>query len=127
MPVSAEEHLNDISISSRGILDADGITMASLVRLIKGELRAKETKFIKIKGVMPCDEDGNPKVSRGVRVIATTDDETVIAVTVAALGIRQAARKDVHMLRGDYPDGKLTLSGDIFVNTGIKREGDGDG
>ena len=99
----------DLNTSTRGILDSHGITIDFLARQLKAELRAKETRFYKIKGSRGWTE------KRGVKVVAKSEDEALVAISVAALTIRQNARKDAHMLRGDYPKTQIEHSGSLNV------------
>ena len=50
MPVTAEELIKATTVDFPAIADKHGITPDSLVKLLKTELQAKETKFIKFKG-----------------------------------------------------------------------------
>ena len=96
------------------LFDAAGITGEYLIRFHKKELKAKKTEFIKLKGAV------NPaNLGKGQSIIATSGiieqdkdgewygtGDTVIAVQVADLGIRQKGLNEVHKLRGDYPADK---------------------
>ena len=82
-------------------VDKAGITSTYLIKKLKRELNAKETKFFQHEG----------------RVV---ESENVIA-----WGIRQRARQDAHKLRGDYPAEKVEHDVGIIVNieaTPIKKK-----
>lgn len=125
----AEVTNNDVKLPSFGDdLNTSGITSAYLIRKLKRELNAKETKVIKIKGVV--SQDSLPK---GFRVIATSgllaydkegtqlfgDGETIIRYDPANMGIRQRAREDTHKLKGDYPADEMKHSGNIIFQTNV--------
>jgi len=95
-----KEFIAEIGKTMRDILDEGGITHEYLRDKLKEELDATETKSFSFKGDV---FESEPKV---------------------AWDIRQRGRQDAHKLRGDYPAEKHELSGDISVNTGIKRPGD---
>jgi len=81
-------------------LDGEGITVKSLAKLLKKELKATQIKpFLGPKG----------------RIVYTDP--------LAALEIQQKARQDAHKLRGDYIE-RHEVSGLITVDTGINRDDD---
>lgn len=117
----AEVTNNDVKLPSFGDeLNTSGITSAYLIRKLKRELNAKETKVIKIKGTV--SQDSLPK---GFRIITTSgllaydrertqlfgDGETIIRYDRANMGIRQRAREDTHKLKGDYAPQVLEVEG----------------
>ena len=100
-----------------------GITKDYLARKLKSELNAKETKFIKLKKNQLLSDavkeikdevreilDGKAQPQRSkVRVVYETTEETIIAIDVKSLGIRQRAREDAQKLLELYPDPKLSV------------------
>ena len=97
MPVNNEELVEAILRPIDEALQSQGITPTYLVKKLKRELNAKETKTIKVKGEITDTLPGS------YRVIAATEEETVIAANFIDWRTRQQARKDAHALRGDYP------------------------
>ena len=113
-------------------LETHGITVDYLIKKLKRELNAKETKIIKIKGAVKQED-----LPKGFKVIGTSghlsydkegaevfgDGETVIRYDPQALGIRQKGRMDAHKLRGDYPAEKQEHSfTDLHTMTAVVRE-----
>lgn len=97
-------------------LGAHGITPEYLVKKLKAELNAKETKTIKIKGAVG-------DLGRGFKVVTTSglvefekegdkvfsDGETLIRSDQVAWGVRQKARMDAQKLLDLYPAEKHEL------------------
>lgn len=120
-----------------GVIAAKGITPQVLACQLKRELRAKETKFIKIKAFpKPKQQEGcepneviQSAMPRGKRspyrmvYEGGVFEDTVIAVDVINWSIRQNARMDAQKLLNAYPSEKVDHKhgGTIFVNTGIQR------
>lgn len=103
-----EEIEKDLSRPILEAFDNHGITLDSLVKQLSKELKAKETKFVKVKkGVLGSIEE---KIPAGVKKIWETSEEVLLAINAKAWGIQQNARQDAHKLRGDYPAEKLELS-----------------
>ena len=71
-------------------LDAHGITLDKLAKLLKKELSATEVKTYNDKG------------------------QIVYSDPLVAWDIRQRARQDAHKLRGDYPADEHKLSGNLI-------------
>ncbi|MCK5607977.1 hypothetical protein KAR91_39215, partial [Candidatus Pacearchaeota archaeon] len=98
-----------------------GITPTRLAKCLDAELKATETKIIKIKGAVQQQD-----LPKGFTVIATTglieydkqgaeiycDGETVIRYDPAALGIRQKARESADNVMGHIPARKHELAGE---------------
>lgn len=78
MPISASEVRDRLGSVTRDEMDKAGLSLDELIKLLKGELKAKETKFFQ--------KDG--------KVVSKRD--------VVAWDVRQRARMDAHKLRGDY-------------------------
>jgi hypothetical protein len=118
MPITKEEDI-DGPDPMKEALDKHKITCDYLVRKLKSEMNAKETKTIKIKGAVSQDD-----LPKGFKIIAASgtleydekgeqlfgDGETLIRYDPKALGIRQKARQDAHKLRGDYPAEKVEVT-----------------
>jgi len=86
------------------------IDLASLLKDLKKELKAKETKYIKVKkGVTAKDTD--KKTPKKAKIIYETSEEVLLAIDMINWTARQAARKDAHMLRGDYPAKNVEVTG----------------
>lgn len=139
MPVTADEMIRAMQTDFGGTLSKIGVTADVLARQLKAELKAKETRFIKVKRglgggesdgqVAPEGEGGTIKRGRpkgAPRIVFNgggLGGDTVIAVDTIAWGVRQAARIDAQKLMGAYPSEKVDHkhSGTIVVNTGITR------
>jgi len=99
--------------------EQNGLTLPTLTKLLKRELRAKVTKSIKVKGAVNADQlvKGRRIVAASGTIIQTKDKdsfgdgETVIEWDEIAWDIRQRARMDAHKLRGDYPAEKREITG----------------
>jgi hypothetical protein len=116
MPATLEEVHGPSALE---YFERNGLTLPTLTKLLKRELKAKVTKSIKIKGAVSPDQLG-----KGRRIVATSgtmietkdghvygDGETVIEWDEIAWDIRQRARVDAHKLRGDYPAEKREITG----------------
>lgn len=138
MPVTADEMISAMQTDFGGTLSRIGVTADVLARQLKAELKAKETRFIKVKRglgggeydgpVAPEGEGGTikrgrPKASPRIIFDGGFAGDAVIAVDTIAWGVRQAARIDAQKLMGAYPSEKVDHkhSGTIVVNTGITR------
>ena len=73
-------------------LEGEGITIKSLAKALKKELKAKEIKVFNDKGTI-IYSDGVP-----------------------ALDIQQRARIDAHKLRGDYPAEEHRITGEMVTS-----------
>ena len=92
-------------------MDNDGITAKKLSKLLKQELKARETKIIKVKGALKQED-----LPKGFKIIAVSgvlsydkqghqvfgDGETIIRYDPKSLVIRQRAREGANKIRGDY-------------------------
>jgi hypothetical protein len=116
MPATLEEVHGPSALE---YFEQNGLTLPTLTKLLKRELKAKVTKSIKIKGAVSPDQLG-----RGRRIVAASgtiiqtkdgndfgDGETVIEWDEVAWDLRQRARMDAHKLRGDYPAEKREITG----------------
>ena len=117
--------------STRRACDDHRISLISLLTKLKSELNWKETKTMKVKGLVRQDQ-----LPKGFKVIATSgtiirdndgnetasDGETVIMWQERSGGIRQKARMDAHNLRGDYPAKELKHSGGIDLRRPLTPE-----
>lgn len=104
MPVTADEVRARISTDVAEAMDRHGLTLDNLIKQLKRELKAKETKFFQ------------------------KDGKVVEKHNVIAWDVRQRARIDAHKLRGDYPAEKREIMGDvdIVIRDCVKEAGDGD-
>jgi len=109
-------------------LKTEGVDEKDLARRLRIDLDRKETKLLKIKGGIIDWSKYLPESSQVVqdqqslyRVIASSAEETLIALEVDALGIQVDAREDAQKLLGLYvtkvelsgPDGGPIKYGDI--------------
>ena len=106
------EARDEVFEARKAALEKAGLTFDYLTKKLKSELNAKITKTSKLKGAVADpvpQEKGIRILSRSGLVIETKDGEmfgdgdTVIAWEEIDWSTRQAARKDAHQLRGDYP------------------------
>lgn len=104
MPVTAEELRARNNSDVIEAMDKHGLTLDNLIKQLKRELKAKETKFFQ------------------------KDGKVVEKHNVIAWDVRQRARIDAHKLRGDYPAEKREIMGDvdIVIRDCVKEAGDGD-
>lgn len=97
-------------------LDEEGLTEDYLKSKVRELCQAQETKFVKIKGKV-ADSDEHD-------IVAVSDEETVIAVTVAAHGVQQQATKLGAQVRGmlrDDDDGRKEVHINIINYDKAKR------
>ncbi|MCE5336806.1 MAG: hypothetical protein LLG06_19690 [Desulfobacteraceae bacterium] len=95
-------------------LQAEGITIESLAKELSKELKANETKVIKVKGGLPAPEltpTGRPKKGSYRTLIKNLMGDSVIAVDMVNWSVRQAARMDAQKLLDLYPAKQVKLSG----------------
>jgi hypothetical protein len=104
MPVTAEEVRARNNSDVIEAMDKHGLTLDNLIKQLKRELKAKETKFFQ------------------------KDGKVVEKHNVIAWDVRQRARIDAHKLRGDYPAEKREIMGDvdIVIRDCVKEARDGD-
>ena len=104
MPVTAEEVRARNNSDVIEAMDKHGLTLDNLIKQLKRELKAKETKFFQ------------------------KDGKVVEKHNVIAWDVRQRARIDAHKLRGDYPAEKREILGDvdIVIRDCVKEASDGD-
>jgi hypothetical protein len=118
-----DQAAKEIAESTRQACNKHGHSLESLLKDLKKERSWKETKTMKVKGVVdPASLPPGHKIIAvsGVPLLAANgnavlgadgqpvlkDGETVIMWQEKAGGIRQKARMDAHSLRGDYPADK---------------------
>jgi hypothetical protein len=87
------------------VFESNGIDVDVLVKQLKDELSAHETKTLKLKGAV---QDSLPE---GWTIIAETEEETVIQWHEVNWKVRQPARIDAQKLLGLYPAEKHEHSG----------------
>jgi hypothetical protein len=98
------------------VFEALGITREGLGKQLKRELRAKETKLLKLKRDGKADAiiaeivrdmdsvaPGSKKKPEKVKILHQTTEELLVAVDVANWSVRQRAREDAQKLLGLYP------------------------
>jgi len=110
MTKDADALISAITTPMFGVLTSRGITMESLARDLKRELKAKETKIFKVKRGLIELPNAETKIRR-YRTIMATNEEIVIAVDQIAWGVRQSARQDAQKLLNLYPPERHELSG----------------
>ncbi len=132
--MTGDETLKLLAAPMQVALASRGITMSSLAQDHKRELKAKETKIIKVKrgaidiAKLPVEAESSKCKAikpRGYRIIMATADEIVIAVDFVAWGVRQNARMDAQKLLNLYPAEKREVSFPkplIVVNDAANRE-----
>lgn len=105
-------------------LSKHGITLDELARRLRQDLDRKETKILKVKGAifdwaeyleretakLRGEDLPAPAVEKPYRVLASSSDETVIAIDVDSIGTQVEAREDAQKLLGLYKE-RLELSG----------------
>lgn len=105
-------------------LSRHGITLDELARRLRRDLDRKETKILKVKGAvfdwaeylereaarMQGKDQSAPAAEKPYRVLASSAEETVIAIDVDSVGTQVEAREDAQKLLGLYRE-RLELSG----------------
>ena len=105
-------------------LSKHGITLDELARRLRQDLDRKETKILKVKGAvfdwaeylereaarMQGKDQSAPAAEKPYRVLASSAEETVIAIDVDSVGTQVEAREDAQKLLGLYRE-RLELSG----------------
>jgi hypothetical protein len=123
-PDAAEKAMNSAVDLMRRDLEAEGITTKLLASRLRRDLDRKETKIIKVKGAifdwaeylereaakLRGEDFQAPAVEKPYRVLASSSDETIIAIDVDAIGTQVEAREDAQKLMGLYKE-RLELSG----------------
>jgi hypothetical protein len=100
------------------------ITDEYLAKKLKGELKAKRSELIKIRGAIA--QESLPKGYKLIAVSGTLayskdgdeifgDGESLIERKVPDRQIQQKGRQDTHKLRGDYPAEKYEHSGNVTI------------
>lgn len=117
----------------------EGPTPKQAIRLLEKLMRAKETKFVKVKKAFEIERDeeeniiglqiervklpttptGRPK--KGLRVVVETNIEAQIGVDVEALGVQQQALRDYFNLVGLKAPGRLELVGDAELMETLRQ------
>jgi hypothetical protein len=87
------------------VFEAEGITPELLAKQLVEELNATVTKTAKLKGQV---QDNLPD---GYRIIAETEDETLVQWEERAWTVQQPARMDAQKLLGLYPAERRELTG----------------
>ena len=87
-------------------LEKRGLTFDRLARETKRQLAAKKPVQIKIKGTI----DNDTKLPAGAKVLAKSEEETVIQIILTDESTRSAAIDRVHKLRGDYAPDKVDVN-----------------
>lgn len=126
-----DEIIQDLRSPFKSVLNRGGIDDEFLVKRIKQELNAKETRVVKAKGALTADSLPKTKkgnVKPGYKIIGTSGVietlNTLLAVDFIDWGIRQKARMDVHKLRGDYPAEKHELMTDRPLQINVVKFSD---
>lgn len=85
-------------------LEKRGLTFDRLARETKRQLAAKKPVQIKIKGKIEAE------LPAGAKVLASSEEETVIQLILTDEVTRSAAIDRVHKLRGDYAPDKVDVN-----------------
>ena len=97
----AAENTERIRSEAQEALCAEHIDRRYLAKKLKSELNQRKTEFFKLKGQISQVKKNN--LPKGVFVLLSTTEETLVAASISAPDIRQKARQDAHKLLGDYP------------------------
>lgn len=108
--MTRQEIINAMLSPLRSAMNRHGIDEEQLTGKLKDELSAEERKVIKISGKVD-----KATLSKGYRVVAESDNETIIEYSVNNTAVSQKARLDAHKLRGDYPADKHEVDGEVKV------------
>lgn len=120
MPVSNDELVEAILRPIDEAFKSEGITPTYLAKLLKKELKAKETKVFHNKDIIPhieqcpkCKEgvykEKKCKLCKGIGHILISS--VVYSKDLVAWEIRQKARQDAHQIMGQYPAKKHEVGG----------------
>lgn len=123
-PEAAEKAMTSAVDLMRKDLEAEGITTKLLASRLRRDLDRKETKIIKVKGAvfdwaeylereaarLQGKDQPAPAEEKAYRILASSSDETVIAIDVDAISTQVEAREDAQKLLGLYKE-RLELSG----------------
>lgn len=102
MPVTPKELLQELLHPTRKAMEKRGITVDYLIKKGKKLLEAEKTVFQKVKGTV--DKKYTSKV------VAKTDDESVVAINADDLGIQLKQEDMFYKLGGHYPNEKIDHS-----------------
>lgn len=108
--VSGQDMIDAVLHPTTMALDRSGLTLDALLKDLKKELKAKETKYIKVKK-SGSEQKTDQKKPKKAKIIYETDKEVLLAIDMVNWTARQAARKDAHALRGDYAPNKVEHTG----------------
>lgn len=108
--MSRQEIVNAMLSPFKSAMNRSGIDEEQLIGKLKEELNAEERKVIKISGQVD-----KSTLDKGYRVVAESENETIIEYSVNNSAISQKARLDAHKLRGDYPAEKIENTGTVKV------------
>ena len=97
-----QEMIQEVLHPTRIACEEEGLTLRELIKTLKKELKANETKFFSDKG----------------KVVEIHD--------VVDWGTRQRARQDAHKLRGDYPAERHQVDANVTVNVISYADVDGE-
>ena len=126
-PEAGEKAAQDIFANRLQSLESQGLTYQYLIKKLKRELNAKETRITKYKTNAKAEEiledmaNGmgvkvSSRLAKGIKKLAEGTDEVVIGIDMVAWDVRQKARIDAHKLRGDYPAEKGVLEHKGTIN-----------
>lgn len=105
MPVTSEEMIEAALHPIQRALNSHGITFDRLAQLTKRHLNAKSVDHIRVKGKV--DPQSLP---RGYKLIAVTEEYSLIRYVGPDYSVRESARKDALKLHGAYPAEKHEVS-----------------
>jgi hypothetical protein len=101
--VSQKEGLAALRSLFEPFLEAEGVTPESLAHFTAEQLKAEETKLIKVKK-SEYDAIKTVKEIPSAKIIYETGEEILFAVNLRAWGSQGEAADRAHKLRGDFID-----------------------
>jgi len=118
--VTPEELLNAINAPLLAVFNEEKLTVRYLVKKLKRELNAKEVKVFKAKILkrLPAKVGLDGKEIEPAQILEV--EEVIYSKPLAALEIRQEARKDAQRLLNLYPPERKELSGPDGNPIGVK-------
>lgn len=119
MPVNNDEIVEDILRPIDEAIQSEGFTPKYRIKCLKQHTKAKTIQITKMKGKVKPES-----LKPGYRIVAESDEETLIAHRVNDYNTQRMAIKEVCAIAGDYPgpkapdgEGQWTIS----LNFGGKK------
>jgi len=116
--VSKGELIRDLLGPMILALDDEGLDERSLAKRLKRSLNAKRTALVKLKG----DIGAQPALPRGVKVVARTDEEVLLSVSVPDGVARLGAIKETLKLLNAYPALQVQHQGSLVHHLRLDEE-----